>query len=529
MEKLYTFFSFLAIFLSTGISNQSAASIFNRKIDSIKIVFDKNQLVLPGESFNIGVISYHKNGKTLKTIGMKDGSIFWWRYNTEVIGGKNSSGKITVNKQLIPSKGKYIQIKVAPRKKPQLAPTILIPLNYETNISFRPLEYFDKAPGCTFKGEIIAEFNNGRTRKYLSSRRQLGFENYQIYTSGIHQNKKGFMIETDFTKIIDHQVDLYVISRRNPEVTNTFSVLLDYKHAYNLAFYGSSGSDGFSGLSGSSGSSGCDGSNGQHGEDGENGYHGPDIGVWTDSYYDSILACDLLYVFAQNFQSGEEYKYLINPVGGNLKVLSRGGSGGDGGRGGDGGDGGRGADGEIWYETITKKRVVSKPFQETITKQVKKTITNSEGEQEEIEETITETITVYRDVEETYTETIKHQNPGEDGGNGGPGGSGGFAGMGGFGGDIYLYFTNDALDYENKIIAKSEGGSGGFGGSSGNGGSGGRGGSGDPNGNSGNCGSSGFSGFDGSSGGEGWIFRELTEDFFHYETLATTQVRTTQK
>ncbi len=40
--------------------------IFTRKTDSIQIVIDKNQLVLPGESFKIGVISYHPKEKIHK-------------------------------------------------------------------------------------------------------------------------------------------------------------------------------------------------------------------------------------------------------------------------------------------------------------------------------------------------------------------------------------------------------------------------------------------------------------------------------
>lgn len=491
------------------------AGIFTRKTDSIQIVFDKNQLVLPGESFKIGVVSFHKNQKERKTIGMKGGSVLWWRYKMEVVGGENCGGKITVNPQLMPAKGKYISVKVYPRKRAKLAKTMLIPLNYETKVTFQPITSFDKAPGCAFKGEIISEFNNGAVRK-CSNLRSSEAENFELFTSGLHGAKGRFTIEPDFTKIEDHRVELEVVARRNPEVRTTYSVLLDYKHNYSLRFYGSSGHNGFSGSDGASGFNGCDGGNGQPGADGEPGYDGPDVGVWTDMYFDSTLNCALLYVFAENFQTGQEFKYLINPDGGKLTVSSNGGSGGDGGHGGSGGNGGRGADGEIWYETKIEKRTVSKPFKETVKKKVTKTITNSEGKPEQIEEEITEEITVYRDVIEEYEVKIRHQRPGEDGGNGGHGASGGWGGPGGFGGNIFLYFTSDAVAYDDLVVARTNGGSGGFAGSGGSGGNGGSGGSGNPSGSNGFSGSSGPSGFFGSPGYAGRVFRDFTEEFFFY-------------
>jgi hypothetical protein len=340
--------------------------------------------------------------------------------------------------------------------------------------------------------------------------------NFIIFTNGLSWRKGKFTIEPDFTKIVEHQVDLEVVPRRNPTIHNTFSVLLDYKHDYNLSFYGSSGLSGFDGFDGASGICGSNGGNGAPGGWGEPGYDGPDIGVWTDTYFDSTLNCNLLYVFAENFQTGQEFKNLINPDSGKFSVTSKGGDGGNGGNGGDGGNGGNGADGEIWYETKIEKRTVSKPFTETVTKKIKKTITNSEGKLEEVEEEVTEQITVYRNVVEEYEVKIMHQKPGYDGGNGGCGAPGGDGGHGGFGGNIFLYFTHDAQQFENSIVAQSFGGSGGFWGSGGSPGSGGRGGNGSPNGSSGFSGSSGSSGFSGSSGYSGNIFKGSTKEFFFY-------------
>jgi len=519
MKNIYFHFLIATLLLSVVLTDSLSAGIFSRKTDSIQIVIDKNQLVLPGESFKIGVISYHPKEKIRKTIGMNGGSVLWWRYKTEVVGGENWGGKITVNSQLMPSKGKYISIKVYPQKKPKLAQSILVPLNYETEVTFRPTSDFDKAPDCSFKGEIISEFDNGLERT-CNIKTDRDAENFMIFTNGISWQKGKFTIEPDFTKIKDHQVDLEVVPRRNPTISNTFSVLLDYKHSYNLSLYGSSGLNGFDGFDGISGSFGSDGTNGAPGGWGESGYDGPYIGVWTDMYFDSILNCNLLYVFTENFQAGEEFKYLINPDGGKITVTSEGGDGGNGGNGGDGGNGGNGVDGEIWYETKIEKRTVSKPFSETVTKKVKKTITNSEGKQEEIEEEVTEQITFYRQVEEEYEVKIMHQKPGQDGGNGGCGAPGGDGGHGGFGGNIFLYFTNDAQEFENSIVAQSFGGSGGFWGSGGSRGSGGNGGNGNPNGTSGLSGSSGSSGFSGSSGYSGNIIKGSCEEFFFYGTVA---------
>ena len=399
---------------------------------------------------------------------MDGGTEFWLKYKAEVVGGEKTGGKITVSEKLLPSKGKYIRIKIWPRKKPQLAKKVLLALNYETDVIFRPSSAFNKAPGCTFKAEVISVFDNGMT--LANDLKSDDFSrDFELSGFGLRKNKNRFYIEEDFTKILDHHVDLWLVSRRNPEVTESYSVLLDYKHNYKLSFKGSSGSNGCSGEDAPSGRVGENGYHGGNGCDGMPGYHGPDIGVWTDQYFDSVLNCALLYVFVEDFSSGKEFRYLVNPEGGSFSVSTSGGSGGRGGSGGDGGRGGDGENGRIWYEILTKTRLVKKPFTEIQTKTVQKTIVNEKGEQEVVEEQVNEQITVYREVEEQYTVQIEHREPGQDGGNGGCGGHGGFGGPGGFGGDVFLFFTDDALDFREKILAASYGGSGGFGGSSGNG------------------------------------------------------------
>lgn len=163
------------------------------KMDSIQIVFDDQQLVLHGESF-----------------------------------------RITVIKELMPSKGKYINIKAYSRKQPELAKELLLPLNYETKIEYRPTAGFDKAPGSQIKGELLTEFNNGQTRICSDLRNSLESTNFQFSgVGGLWKNGK-FTIEPDFTRIEEHRAALIVNSLHNKSAADTFSVLLDYKHAYQL-------------------------------------------------------------------------------------------------------------------------------------------------------------------------------------------------------------------------------------------------------------------------------------------------------
>ena len=507
------------ISLFPGIISQVSAFNVSRKIDSIQIVFDKQQLVLPGESFTIGIIAYYKNGKVSKTNGMKDGSVLWWNYKVEVTGGTYLSGHVSVDSRTEQSIGHSITVKAYPRKQPELAKEFLIPLNYETSVTFLPLNQFDKAPGSQIKGELLVVFDNGMQREYKDLRKSKESDLFQFNGNGTSWKKGKFTIEPDINKIDRHTVSVIVNSSRNPSVADTFPILLDYKHIYELYLKGSSGMSGFSGSNGSNGGPGWNGSNGQNGQPGEFGSDGPDIGVWADLYYDSILNCDLLYVFAQDFSTDKEYRYLLNPDGGSLKVSSVGGSGGSGGSGGYGGDGGNGRDGEIRTEKHIEKQTVSKTEKRIVIKKQKKKVINSEGKEEEIEVDVPveEEVVVLTEVDvEVYVDI---QETGEDGGDGGLGGAGGFAGPGGYGGNITLYLTDDARPYIYMILPASEGGSGGKHGYGGQGGHGGAGGKGDPAGRNGNEGYSGPSVIGwAENGGSGFIKIEPTDDFLLFST-----------
>ena len=517
MNTKYFFRLFSFVFLFSGISPSVQAAIFSSKVDSIQLVFDNQQLVLPGESFQIGIISYCKNGKVKKTVGLLNGSAWWWRYKLEVTGGTSSGGNIEVNEQLMPARGKYIGIKAYPRKNPGLAKEILIPLNYETKITYQPTSLFDKSPGSQIKGELVSNFNNGMVRisKNLRNSKETRF--LKISTSGGVWENGRFTIDPDFRKIENHQALLVVNSLRNTSVADTFAVRLDYRHKYKLHLDGYSGSPGMMGSSGSSGFGGNNGSDGQNGQNGEFGSDGPDIHVWVDLYRDSLLNQDLLYVFAKNSWSDEEFRYLINPDGGSMDVCSRGGSGGFGGSGGSGGAGCDGRDGERWIEKHIEKRIEKRPVIKKVIKKEKRKVTGSDGKETEIEVDVEVDETVYVDQEVEVEVSVEKQGPGEDGANGGWGGAGGLGGIGGYGGEITLYFTDDAWNYQNLFIARSEGGSGGMHGSGGSGGRGGSGGHGNPNGRDGIPGQSGPSAIGwAESGGSGRIQIRPTEEFFFY-------------
>ncbi|SFE51258.1 collagen-like protein [Sunxiuqinia elliptica] len=507
MRALLTIAFFLFILLSGAGEKVHAA-----RLDSIQIIIPKEQLILPGETFNLGVLAYKRNGKIKKNSGLL------WRYKVEVVGGTYQAGQITVNPELSPSKGKYIRIKVFPRRHPELTREAYVPLNYETNLEFVPTHSFDKAPGVRVEGQLIRTYNNGQIRVSDKLRKKREAENFRFATDGGFWDKGKFTIHPDFQQIKGHQSRLFIQSVNTPSIIDTFSIQLDYKHNYQLQVYGRSGMDGHHGFSGSDGSfDGADGSPGGHGADGEYGEHAPDIGVWVDLYHDSLLNQPLLYVYAENLWTGKEHRYLINPAGGHFSVNSIGGRGGDGGHGGRGGDGAKGRDGEIWIERKVEKKRVHKPFKETKIVTEKKTITNSEGEEEEIEVKKEVVVTVWKEVEEEVVIEIKHQYPGLDGGNGGPGGTGGIAGDGGDGGSIWLYFTEDARPWQHLIRARSSGGSAGRNGDGGRGGNGGRGGDGKP------TGRSGYNGPDGPSvfgwaydGHDGKIQIMPTEEFFFY-------------
>jgi hypothetical protein len=523
-------FYFLKIAVSLLFLTLAAFTAYAFKIDSLKIDYDKSQLVLPGEKFSITITSFHPDGKVRKTRGTPGGNVSWGRYNISVAGGRFANGKIEVNEKLVPSVGKYIEVEVSLKKYPEIRERLLIPLNFETSVEFIPDTPFSKSPGSVIEGKIVSVYDNGITRISDKLRNENQAAGFWIKASGGSWQKGKFIIDPDFMNIEKHTASLVVTPVMNPAVTDTFSVLMDYKNHYSLNFNGQSGSWGFSGTNGSNGGTGCNGGNGGFGEDGCTGDNAPDVGVWADLYFDSLLNCNLLYVYTQNFWNGAERFLLVNPDDGSVAINANGGCGGNGGNGGRGGDGGTGRDGDVWFETVVVEKIEKQPRSQTVIKKEKKQVTDAEGNTTEMEVDVETTETVYVDVVVEENVTIQHQEPGENGGNGGFGGGGGFGGNGGDGGYIYFYFTEDAEPYEYLFTAKTRGGSGGINGNSGSGGSGGNGGFGNPSGIHGANGGNGPSAFgiSGSTGQNGKIFKERTDEFYFYKTVEVENISANQ-
>ena len=181
---------------------------FAFKIDSIKVEYNKKQLVLPGEKFSISVISYHSDGKIRKTRGVQGGNISWRHYDVLVSGGVLQGGKIFVNEKLIPSFGKYIKVAVTPKKHPELKQDILIPLNYEISLEFIPEEPYSKSPGSIIEGSILSVYDNGISRVTEKLRTENQINSFRFETSGGHWEKGKFNIDPDFLNIENHTAAL---------------------------------------------------------------------------------------------------------------------------------------------------------------------------------------------------------------------------------------------------------------------------------------------------------------------------------
>lgn len=432
---------------------------YHQKIDSFAIVYDDDVLRLPGGSFPIGIIVYQKNGKVKSTVDSRFMNSLWGKFEIDVKGGNYSNGSVFINEALLPSKGKYVSITIKPNGTREMKQKLLLPLNYEEKIELIPITEVVATPGYSFRFKMLVSFDNDEELEIENRWNSRFSQLFEFENEGASIKESRCYIDHDFGKLNKHSMSITACPLRNPDVSSTFTLAMDYKAEQRFVLSGRDGYDGLNGRDGADGSSGADGRHGENGGDGGHGDYGPDMGVWVDFYYDSLLAAPMLYVYGENLWTGESYHFLINTNGGLLHVISRGGSGGDGGRGGDGGDGGDGNAGR-WHERTVK-------------------------------------------LSDNKSTIERRQGRGQDGGHGGDGANGGYGGNGGDGGNIYLYFTHDAEPYRHLIVPDSNGGwhgSGGFGGSAGSAGSGGQGNSNGRSGSSGNSGSSGDSGNWGSSG-----------------------------
>lgn len=461
----------LSVLLGIDALGQKVRKLKGLKIDSIGTFLDSSYLRLPGYQFPLAV-KVITNGKVFYTRGLGGGYINWNNFNIEVKGGNFAFGKIHISPKLFP--GDYIEVIVKSKNNPGIGASQIIRLNYLQKFNIFPLGTFQKIPGERFSFGFKMNYDNGCQESVTSWN-----QNYKLFNSlklefmsvGGEVKNNRFQISSDFEDIPGHKAYMICSTPRNHFAADSMGVLLDYRGLFSFYQDAPDGADGQSGCNGADGANGSESVNGGDGGDGscgEPGYPGEPgyyLEVFCDAYFDSVLHTDLLYVEVKNPELQLMRKYLVNPDGGSITIVSRGGDGGDGGRGGDGGNGGRGGDG--------KKRII------------------------EIRDT-------------SGVKTIITQENGCKGGNGGNGGHGGCGGYGGPGGRIDVFYTLTAQKYLNSISVISSGGSSGMSGSGGRGGSGGSGGY--PNGSSGSGGSFGSSGMNSFTGNTDRVNYKLVEN-----------------
>ncbi|MBN1182586.1 MAG: hypothetical protein JXB49_09890 [Bacteroidales bacterium] len=438
-------------------------------ITNMVVRYDPDILRIPGNTLPIGITSVMNNDEIIQTKGYLEGETKWRNYKVKVDGGYFLWGKIHLSWDDLYKKGEGFNVMIYSRKGKELLHSQRISYNYETDILLYTIGGFVKAPGFKVDLGYRVFYDNGvyLDKLFLAPQADCCGLNHKTYGGCICANT--LIIDSDPLKINNHTVSVIGHLKKAPFICDTLHIILDYKASYKKHVSGFGGSDGSSGSSGVMGSTGFDGQDGGHGSDGCDGNRGPDLEVYADVYFDTIIHENLMCVNVKELETSKDFRYLLNTQGGRMSIISKGGDGGDGGNGGSGGSGGSGFNGEF----ITRKVQINDTTW--------------------VEETI--------------------QLPGGDGGNGGCGGNGGNGGYGGDGGNIYVYYTTFAAPYMHMLDIQSISGDGGSGGSGGSRGIGGSGGSGNPSGRSGSSGCSGSSGSSGKDGYHGEVyFYELSSE-----------------
>ncbi|HET6991804.1 MAG TPA: collagen-like protein, partial [Bacteroidia bacterium] len=285
--------------------------------------------------------------------------------------------------------------------------------------------------------------------------------NYIVNVVGGTFNDGDVTINDDPRKIKDYKIIVTAKLLFDSSKTQTMEFVLDFKANYTADFSGRQGDDaawaskGQSGATGSNNSKGDGGpgQKGQRGEDGRkggNGQNGDAVDVYVSAFPDAS-GKTMLRVYVKSRSSSREGFYIVNPDGGSITILARGGRGGQGGHGGDGGGGGYGGNG------------------------------HSRG----------------GDSGDTFYGT------GGTGGDGGDGGNGGDGGDGGNGGSITIFVDPSASAYVSVIKFDTSGGERGIAGSAGTGQGPGGGGDADTHGQTGHNGHDGKAGIQGQQGQSG--------------------------
>jgi hypothetical protein len=189
------------------------------------------------------------------------------------------------------------------------------------------------------------------------------WDNYEIHADGGELVRPGvFALSSDPRATLDGPATLLVRSKHHPDKSVEASLPARYDCTYTADFSGRNGRDGAHGEQGSSGGHGTNNQSspsyaepGGHGEHGQNGGHGADGEPGEDAEETEVFVAlaqgdmvdgPLLEILVQSRTTDHAEIFLVDPYGGQLTVLARGGRGGHGGKGGSGGSGGSGGTGE---------------------------------------------------------------------------------------------------------------------------------------------------------------------------------------
>jgi len=88
-------FLFLSIY-ANSVCGKQIKSLKNLPIHHIKLTYNPDVLIIPGNAFDIGVSAISMDGSVYLTKGLLKGNIRWTNYNITVKGGTYYFGKISI-------------------------------------------------------------------------------------------------------------------------------------------------------------------------------------------------------------------------------------------------------------------------------------------------------------------------------------------------------------------------------------------------------------------------------------------------
>ena len=218
------------------------------------------------------------------------------------------------------------------------------------------------APGAKARLSVVATTADGRTLATTGTGDgKVLLDNYVFEGSLVAVDEDGNVSLPEDPRLTEGRtphVRIHAVGQATPVAD--LEIPIRYDIAYSATYAGRSGFDGLPGLDGMDGSDGLAGSNdpnipsaggdggngsdGGRGQDGDDGGDGPAVQVTIALQPGSADTHPLLRVHAT--ESGADHYFIVDPDGGSLTLVSRGGAAGSGGRGGHGGRAGNGGPGQ---------------------------------------------------------------------------------------------------------------------------------------------------------------------------------------